>query len=158
MAWTKQDYIEQAFDELGLSAYFSDLDSDQMQKALIKLDSMLATWNADGIRIGYPLPSSPGGSLLTTETGVPDAANEAIYLNLAIRLAPAYGKTVQAETKLSAARAYNALINRFLEIIEFQMPQDLPSGAGNRRADQYNKFVIPPSDPLLVGPDGKLEF
>ena len=89
MGWTKRQFIEQAFDEIGLASYAFDLGPEQMQSALRRLDTMLAAWNALGIRLAYPLPSSPQDSDLDEQTNVPDSSNEAIYTNLAIKLAPA---------------------------------------------------------------------
>ena len=99
MGWTKRQFIEQAFDEIGLASYAFDLTPEQMQSALRRLDTMIAAWNALGIRLGYPLPSSPQDSDLDEQTNVPDRSNEAIYTNLAIKLAPSYGKQVMPDTK-----------------------------------------------------------
>ena len=63
---------------------------------------MLAEWNAKGIRLGYPIPGSPDDDLASEAAAVPDSAYEAVILNLAIRLAPQYGKTVALETKATA--------------------------------------------------------
>lgn len=98
MGWTKRQFITQAFEEIGLAAYVFDLTTEQLQSALRRMDAMVAGWNSNGIRIGYPLPSSPQDSDIDVDTGVPDFANEAIYLGLAVRLAPSFGKTVAPET------------------------------------------------------------
>ena len=74
MAYTKRDIVEQAFEEIGLASYVFDLQPQQLESALRRLDAMMATWNAKGIRLGYPLPSSPADSDLDQEVGVPDNA------------------------------------------------------------------------------------
>ena len=51
MGWTKRQYIEQAFEEVGLAAYVFDLTPEQLQSALRKLDAMMAEWNAKGLRL-----------------------------------------------------------------------------------------------------------
>ena len=159
MGWTKQQFIEMAFNEIGLASYVFDLSPNQLQAALFSMDSMLAPWNAKGIRIGYPLPSSEYASSLTQETGTPDSANEAIYLNLAIRLAPSYGKIVSTDTKISAKQAYNALLARSFKVIPMQLPGTMPAGAGNKPW-RFNgdPFLQPPVNPVDVGPDGILEL
>ena len=156
MSWAKRQIIAQAFDEIGLASYVFDLQPEQLQSALRKLDAMLATWNAKGIRIGYPMPSSPEDSSLAEETGIPDAAGEAVYLNLAVRLGPSYGKMVPMETKIAAKQAYDALVARFIQVQEFQLPTTLPSGAGNKTL--FNTFVRPPASSINNGPDSELEF
>jgi hypothetical protein len=119
---------------------------------------MVAGWNSNGIRIGYPLPSSPQDSDIDVDTGVPDFANEAIYLGLAVRLAPAFGKTVAPETKAFADMAYSNMANQVATPTpERQMPGTLPRGQGNKPwRTTRNPYFPPPADPVQVGCDGDL--
>ena len=159
MGWTKREFITQAFEEIGLAEYVFDLPPEQLQSALVRLDSMMASWNALGIRLGYPIPSTPLGSSLDEITSVSDAANEAIFLNLGIRLAPSFGKTVQVETRDSARRAYDTLLSLAAMPLEMQLPGSMPAGAGAKPwRGVADPFLAPPEDPLAVGPDGPLEF
>lgn len=159
MSWSKRQFIEQAFEEIGYASYAFDLEPEQLQTALRRMDSMLAVWNSRGVRIGYPLPSSPQDSDLDDETGVPDAAAEAIYTNLAVRLAPTVGKTVAGETRVMARMSYSELLRRFAMPPEQQFVGTLPAGAGTkywrRREDP---FVRQPEDPVDVGGDSELDF
>lgn len=159
MGWTKRQFVTQAFEEIGLAAYVFDLTPDQLQSALNRLDSMIASWNAKGIRLGYPVSSDPDSSSLDVETNVPDSANEAIYTNLGVRLAPGFGKTVSLETKASAKAAYDTLLSRAAMPPEQQFPGTMPSGAGNKPWRVYDDpFLRKPVDPLLAGEDGEIEF
>ena len=97
MSWTKLQLIRQAFSQIGLADYDFDLQPEQLQNALFLLDSMMATWNAKGISLSYPTPTSPENSNTSDESNIPDRANEAVYLNLALRIAPTLGK--QTTTK-----------------------------------------------------------
>ena len=157
MGWTKRQFATQAFEEIGFG-YPYNLQPDQLQSAMYKLDAMMAQWNARGIRLGYPLPSSPQSSNLDDDTNVPDQAIEAIFLNLAIRLAPSFGKTVSVELKQFAKEAYNTVIAK----AAFPVPQqitNLPSGAGNKWwRDSFNPFLPEPEDTLDAGPDSALNF
>lgn len=153
MAWTKREFIAEAFAEIGIASYDFDLSPEQLESALRRLDSMMATWNAIGIRVGYPLSSSPGGSTLATDTMVPDAANEAIYLNLAVRLAPAYGKTVSSDTKSKAEQSYNALLAKLVYPGEMQYDPLVPAGAGYKTT---RTFLDDPSPYYSVGNDSEL--
>jgi len=158
MSWTKRQFIDAAFEEIGLAGYVFDLEPEQLQGALRRLDAMMATWNAKGIRIGYPLPTSPQNSDLDTDTTVPDAANETIYLNLAVRIAPGYGKTVSQDTKASAKLGYDQLIAKDVFPNERQYPGTLPLGAGNKNFGNDQVFFSEPEDPLLAGNDSELEY
>lgn len=159
MGWTKRQFVTQAFEEIGLASYVFDLTPEQLDSALRRLDSMIAAWNALGIRLGYPLPSSPDDSDLDEQTNVPDSSVEAIYTNLAIKLAPSYGKQVMPDTKATAKESYNTLLSIAAMPMQQQMPGTMPAGAGNkpwRISD--TPFLTPPTDPVLAGRDGQIEF
>ena len=55
MSWTKRQFVEQALEELGLASYEFDLQPEQMNSALIKLDAMIAAWASRGLKLNYPL-------------------------------------------------------------------------------------------------------
>lgn len=158
MGWTKRQFVEQAFEEIGYANYVFDLQPEQMESAMRRMDSMLATWNGKGIRIGYPVPSSPDDSDLDQETGVPDSANEAIYTNLAIRLAPGVGKTISMETRMAAKQGYNELLARHTKPQEMQFPSTLPRGQGNKPWRNEDRFFPTPDEGLLAGEDAPIEF
>lgn len=158
MSYTKRQFVTAAFEEIGLASYVFDLTDDELTSACRRLDSMMAEWNSKGLRLSYPIPSSPETTSLDAETTVPDAANEAIIVNLGMRLAPSYGKQVMPGTAQTAREAYRALLSRYSEIFEKQLPGTLPAGAGNKPWRYDDPFVQKPVDPLEVGGDGELEF
>lgn len=159
MGYTKRQFILAAFEEIGLAAYTFDLQPDQLESARRRLDAMIANWNGKGIRIGYPIPSSPQDGSIDEETFVPDSAYEAIICNLGVRLAPSYGKQVMPETKATAKQGYDTLLQRATSPLEQQMPATMPAGAGNKPWRVYdNPFLRPPVNPVQVGPDGPLEL
>ena len=159
MSWTKRQFIMQALEEIGLASYVFDSQPEQLESASRRLDSMIASWNAEGIRISYPIPSSPENSNLDDETNVPDSANKAIFLGLAIELAPAFGKTVSPDTKMNAKSAYNALLAQATQPPKRQFPGTLPTGAGNKPWRwEDNAYFPEPTEPLEVGNDDTLEF
>ena len=159
MGYSKRQFVNAAFEEIGLASYVFDLQPEQLQSALRRLDAMMADWNGKGIRLGYPLPNSPQDSDLDEPTLVPDWANEAIITNGAVRLAPGYGKVVMPETKAVAKDSYNTLLQRATMPPEQQLPATMPAGAGNKPWRVYdNPFIRPPVDPVDAGPDGPLQF
>lgn len=158
MGYSKRQFVSAALEEIGLSSYIFDLQPEQLESAMRRLDGMMADWNGKGIRLGYPLPGSPQDSMLDEPTGVPDSANEAIYTNLAIRLAPSYGKAVMPETKANANNSYNTILSRACMPPQMQLPSSLPLGAGNKPWRFDDPFLRPPIDPVLAGPDGHIEY
>lgn len=159
MSWTKRQFVNQAFDELGYSSYAYSLPDDQINVAKQRLDSMMATWNGKGLRVGYSLNSTQTSSDIDIETEVPDYAFEAIYTNLAIRLAPSIGKTVPGALLKTAREAYKALLMRSKVKIPQQFPETLPRGAGNKPwLYDDNYFQVPSEDLEIFTGDGILEF
>lgn len=159
MAWTKRDFVTAAFEEIGLASYVYDLQPEQMNMALRRLDSMLATWNAKGIRLGYPIPSDANGSDLDDDSNLPDAANQAVILNLAVQLAPGFGKVVLPETKRGAKDAYNGLLSLMTKPLQQAFPGTFPRGAGTKSWQTTSDPFFPkPETPILSGDDGDIEF
>ena len=156
MAWTKRQFIEQAFEEIGLASYTFDLSPEQMQAALRRLDAMMATWYGAGISLGYPLPASPQDSDLDTDTTVPAISNEAIYTNLALKIAPTLGKIVSTDTKASAKAAYQGLLQRAAMPCEIQLPGTMPAGAGNKPWRDGDAFLADPVADTVACNDGYL--
>ena len=156
MGWTKRQIVEQAFEAIGLASYAYDLEPEQLQSTLRKLDAMMAQWNSKGIRIGYPLPSSPGQSDLDDEANVTDEAIEAIYTNLALRLT-GFGRTASPDTKQQARACYSALLARYSTPIP-QRRQMVPAGAGNLAWNRQQNFLPETPSPLTAGPDSTLDL
>lgn len=155
MSYTKREFVEGAYAEIGAASYVFDLSAEDLQLALRRLDSMMAEWNARGIRLGYPLPASPSDSDLDEITTVPDSANEAIITNLAVRLAPGIGKTPAIETKVAASHALDTLLARAAMPSPIQLPS-MPYGAGSKQVD--STFTPAPDSPLQAGPDSEITF
>lgn len=147
-----------ALEQIGIAPHEYDAKPEWLESGMRMLDAMMATWNAKGIRLGYPLPSSPEGSDLDAETEVNDAANEAIYLQLAIRMAPSFGRAMSPSLQSNAGDALRALFALSTRPIEQQITS-LPAGAGHKtwRLDD-DPFLLPATDNLLAGQDDELEF
>ena len=158
MSWTKRQLVVQAYAEVGYASYAFDLQPEQLQAGLQRLEAMMGTWNGRGIRLSYPLTSNPDAMELDVSSNVPDSANEAIYTNLAIRIAPIVGKTVSAETNRAARSAYMELLSRFAMPQEQQFPATLPAGAGNKPWREDDPFLPGPESQIDAGGDGPIEF
>jgi len=142
VSYTKRQFITAAFEEIGLASYVFDLQPEDLQTALRRLDAMMAEWNGKGLRLAYPIPLSPEDADLDTETTVPDWANEAVITNLATRLASGYGKTVPPDTKMIARQGYNTIMSRAAMPPQQQMPHSMPRGAG-RKPWRYDDPFMP---------------
>ena len=159
MGWTRRQFCETALEEIGIAPDTFDSQPELLESARKRLDAMMAEWNGRGIRIGYPIGSDPNDGDLDDATNVPDSANEAIYLNLAMRVAPTYGKQVMQQTMSAARAALNTVSMRATSPPTMQMPGTMPAGAGNKRwRNNASPFLSPPSDPLVAGDDAEITF
>ena len=159
MSYTKRELISEALAELGLGADF-DISPEEQEAALRKLDAMMAVWDGRGIKLGYPLPSSPADSDLDQSSNLPDTAVEPVALNLAMRLAPSYGKTVSVDTRRSASEGMDRLLIAPAQPSPPQQPNTMPRGAGNKpwRPLSSPFFPQPTNDPLQVTQGGDLNI
>ena len=174
---TKLDIIKQAFSEIGKGAYEFDLQPEDLQNALRKLDAMMAAWGgAGGVRIGYAggdgkglgatvgfasvtskgiEEGAPGfASDLGSDTTVPDWAYEALYLNLALRLCPDYGKTPSPVTLMHAREALEAVRSRTVPVAT----RRIGGYAGAGGTAWGTAALSGDLDPIATGPDNTLTF
>lgn len=145
--WTKRDIITQAYSEIGKADYEFDLLPEVLQSALRQLDAMLATWGTQGIRLGYA--GGDGKGDIDAESEVPGWAVEALYLNLAVRLAPSFGKTPSPNTQAGAKATYDAIMARLAAPRARAISGYAGSGRGN--------LPVRP-DGMTTGNDGTLDF
>ena len=133
MSWTKKQIITQAFGELGLAAYVFNLTPDELADAQRRLDTMMGIWTSKNIIFTtvYPQPTSYGSGSIDADTNAPDDALEPMYLNLAIRLAPSFGKNPSPDTKAAAKAGLNTLLAQYVVGTEMSLCETV-LGAGNK--------------------------
>lgn len=145
--WTKRDIINQAFSELGKDA--DDISPESYQSALRQLDAMMAQWALQGIRIGYI--GGDGKGDIDLDVNVPLWAVEGLYFNLAVRMAPGFGKTPSAQTLMGAKEGKDTLMANSSASTERKI-------VGYAGAGGYYPNLPTENDPLGVGGDGTLTF
>lgn len=131
MGWTKRQLINKAFAELGLGSYALDAEPDELRDAMHQLDAMMGRWTGRGIVFDtvYPQPASLDAGDIDADSNVPSNATEAVYLNLALRIAPGFGKTPSPDTKRDARRAYSDLLAGYVVATEISI-KGFPKGQG----------------------------
>lgn len=139
MSWTKLEIVDAAYAEIGMANYDFYLSPEQRQAALNRLDAMVATWKRRGIVVDYVVPSSHGGSSLDDDTLINNHM-EALYLNLAIKIAPMFGKAPSLETKSAAHTALRELMTDTVTQQEQSYRDTLPVGQGNRPWQGISEF------------------
>jgi hypothetical protein len=153
MPWTKEDLIKEAYSELGMADFYYDLDPEQIQSAARKMEAMIAEW---GLRIGYNGSADPNNIDINADSGLPDSANAAVYMNLAVRLARSVGKQIARELKVDAKQAYEDLVVQKIDIPQKQFTSDTFCGAGNQHILQDTIYMPIDCDQIVAGNDGDL--
>ncbi len=156
--WTKRQLVQQAFRKAGLAAFVFDLTPDQLQSAARDMDAMVAEWGVKGLRLSYPLTTDPDAIDLDAEVDLPIHATQCVYLQLAIRIAPDFGKTLSGPTLAAARSSLDALMIEAAQAKEIPRDGMMPAGAGNRQRD--GGTFISPTDPAPIGlgDNGQLVF
>jgi len=156
--WTKGQLVRESYGELSLAGFEFELTPDEIQMACRRLDAMMATWDGQGIRLGYAATSDPKSVDPDTDSGLPDWAVEAVYMNLAMKVAAAYGKTPMRTTAVSAKQGYDMLLSRAVSqnTVRQQFPGTLPRGAGNKWGRRV--YMPQPTESIDAGPDGPITF
>lgn len=160
MGWTKRQLAADALGSIGLADYEFDVTPEERQMVIRRMDAMMATLEKKCVRVGYRFPSTADGSDPDDDSGLPDSAVETVFLNLAIRIAPSFGKTVSPELKTSARDGWDLLLLAAAQPIEQQLPSTLPRGAGRKpwRTQNQPFFPQPDTDPLQVNSGGDLDI
>ena len=140
-SYTKGELVEMALGELGIAHYAFDIEAEEDVRALRRLDGMMDGFQAALDPIGYEQPATAGESSPSDLAGIDGALVEAVITNLALRIAPSYGKMPQAETKRAAREGKSLLFSRYAKPIELEMPTRTPRGAGSHRAWRRNYFL-----------------
>lgn len=159
MSYTKGQLVYAAFEEIGIASYEFDISPDQLSSAMRRLDSMMAEWASRGIMLSYPI-NKEEDITEDQDSNIPDWAWEAVITNLAIRLAPSYGKTPSPDTKNTARKAYSSMVGIFARPQEMQL-NSMPKGAGYKATD--TRFTDTPESKVLepideeFDPSGGLE-
>lgn len=157
MTWTKGQFVDRAYEELALAGYEFDISPEEKQSGLSKLESLMATWSAQGMTLPYSFSEDPNQN---ETSGLPLVANEAVYLALAQRIAASKGKSLNPSTQAAASEAKSSLLTWLMhqQVQEQQQPNGMPRGAGQKtwRSTQRPFYSEPDTNPLQTSGSGGL--
>ena len=103
----------------------SPVEAPEAVDGLEALNDMMNEWNVDGIDVGYESLEVPSDILYVDLGSV-----GAIKSNLAVYIAPEYGRVVTPEL-LKRAKTGKASLRGSLKLNPAQFPDTLPVGSGN---------------------------
>jgi len=154
MIITKRELAEDAFGEIGFANYAFDLPPGALERAVRRMDSILAEWSGQGIHIGYPLTSKPDPD---DECDIPDISRRAIILNTAMEIGPGHGKSLSAKQIGEAKKSYKKLLVWAAGNPLERDTSYLPAGAGNKNTS-YNRFLSKDDDKIASGKEDVLDI
>lgn len=134
--FTKGDLVSMALEELGIASYVFDVDAGENVSALRKLDAMMAEFQGSCPTLTYSQPATSGTSTAADASGIDEAIVNAVVANLAVRLAPSYGKSPATETRRAAADGRGRILSIYAKRVEYDLPPSFPRGAARR--DGFN--------------------
>ena len=112
---TAQDLISSAARQAGILAQGQTLEGGVNTDALDRLNRMLKRWRNDGVDLGLP-------TLIASTTVIVDEADEeAIELNLTMRLMVLYRRPIQPGLSETALAAYTELQAKYMPLPELSL-------------------------------------
>lgn len=146
MSWTKRQILDDAFSEIGMAGYLFDLSPEDMQVALNRLDSFIAQWESDGIYTGYMVNDDPNTIDIDGDSGIESGLVLPVIKNLAVEIAPSYGKTPSPATASGARKGYSIAMRAKTVPMKKANTTVSPSGAGYLRGSGgYRRYLEPDS-------------
>lgn len=133
---TIREIIEDAHAMLGIASDQFDLSTAEMQFGKRLLDRMMNQWSVNG-----NVASFSSSSEFDADSGIPEPIVEAVVSNLALKLAPSYGKPVPRELKVSAHAGLQSLRRQRVQVPQMKLPTSTPLGQGNRSSGYDDVFV-----------------
>jgi hypothetical protein len=130
---TKGALVIRALGKIGIANYVFDTEAEEDVSALRQLDSLAARWQGKLEPIGYLQPATNGASLPSDAAGIHEEDVDTFISNLALLLAPDYGKTAAGSLVRQARETQSELFCKYRRRVEYQLPHRQPTGAGNDR-------------------------
>lgn len=144
MAKTKSDIVASALNKLAVTGFDYEIDPEELKAGVVALESLMADWDARGIKIGYAFAADPETANISDPCGLPDIAFRAVTYHLAIDLADSYGKQVSQSIAAGANSAMTSLMSATQYIPQVQYSSRMPRGSGNNlRHNRFMRFYRP---------------
>lgn len=128
MSLTNREVINQALVELGIGATAHSSTAEELQDALLRLRGIVAVWTSTGSGGGYA-----GSNSLDEDSGIPVDGERGLICQLAVDLAPSYGKQASRQT-MAAAKSGSSLMARKRAVVPRRRIDvgAIPAGAGHK--------------------------
>lgn len=136
---TKIDFINSAYSRLRISGLTRNPTPEDTALALDRLENMAAGWKEKNMCAGYNLEVDPD---VNSPHNVDRKYWDAYESNLAVRLAPDFGKQVSAELRLEQTTSLSRLASGTATITKTPYPSRQPRGSKSR-LNRYQRYYVP---------------
>lgn len=127
---TRATILSRAFARIGIADYVYAVNPEERADARSTLDAMLSEWEASGVDLGHTPAADDDNDAVEMTT--PTWADQAVWSNLALRLAPEFGKTPAGGLIKEARRGYDLCVGKTQVIPTEARIRGSLRGAGNR--------------------------
>lgn len=128
MSKTKVELVIKAYKWLRISGLTSQPDPEEISDGIDMLESMMLELSSRNICSSYFFEDEP---LPNTDSRLEPKYNTAVETNLAVRLAPFFGKVVSVELALQARQSLSNWSARSAKVNQIRPPRRMPRGSGN---------------------------
>lgn len=124
----KGDLVTSAFSRARISGLTRQPTNDELDKALDRLEDLMAEWQARNMCTGYFFEEEPNPN---TPHNVPRAYHRAIKSNLAMGILADFNKMAPPSLVLEAQGALSAMCGALARTKQISYPSRMPRGSGN---------------------------
>ena len=135
---TALQIVNAAAEKIGVKTAEIALEASDYQVIFDEMNDMLSEWADSNITPAFT------DVLLSTDTvNIERDAVGAVKNNLAIRVAPIFGRQITPSLAAIALQTYNRLLASTVYIGDVAYPDTLPTGSGNDCYTEDNRFYTP---------------
>ena len=118
--------LKAALQEILVQDSEAPLQAAEYQDAVFAMNNYMFALDANGLSLGYTEVTGIGDTIT-----VPPGAIQGMVANIAIMLAPQFGRPITQELALKARTGMQAMINLGVDTPILSLPDTLPIGSGN---------------------------
>jgi hypothetical protein len=141
----KSEIINNAYSRGRISGLTSNPTGSQVNKALNRLEMMMALWEGKNIRVGYNFEDDPD---INSPHNVDRKYWEVIETSLACGLLSDFRKEPTVGLMRSQKGSYSVLLSSTAQRRQVQYPGRMPLGRGNRVFVELEDSYYPDTEPL----------
>ena len=155
MSKTKGDLAIEVFNLLAMNDGLTEPTPGEVSYVMQRMEQTVAQWEKKGIHLGYKYADPAYGPDTNDESGVFDTDESAVTTNLAVIVAPKFGRSASPDVKSQAKESYELLFTT--ELPTRQQNPNMPSGQGYSGLGGFSGSYMPIVEELTIPDDGNID-